>query len=194
MVAQAEASRVLLGRDEAKARAAIEHVVTTGRSAMSDMRGLVTVLDARSSDGGHDAAPMEPSPGLADLPELVGRAAAPGRAATFEETGSARPVSPGIGLAVYRIVQESLTNTLKHTDPPTTSAVRLEWRGDTVEVIVDDDGGSRIATIGRPDGRGIRGMRERARQLGGDLENGPGVGGGWRTRLRLPLPPAETSR
>ncbi|KRC60674.1 hypothetical protein ASE14_06725 [Agromyces sp. Root81] len=194
MVAQAEASRLLLGRDDERARAAIEHVVTTGRSAMSDMRGLVSVLAAPAGDGRHDAAPMEPSPGLTELPDLVGRASAPGRAVTFEELGVAREVSPGLGLTAYRIVQESLTNTLKHTDPPTSSVVRLEWGGDVVEVTIEDDGGAGLASTGGPDGRGIRGMRERARQLGGDLENGPLTGGGWRTRLSLPLPPAETPR
>jgi signal transduction histidine kinase len=137
---------------------------------------------------------MEPSPGLADLPELVARAAAPGRAAAFEELGSARQVSPGTELTVYRIVQESLTNILKHTDPPTSSTVRLEWGVDVVEVIVEDDGGAGPAPADRRDGRGVRGMRERARQLDGALENGPIVGGGWRTRLSLPLPPTETLR
>ena len=210
MVAQAEASRVLLGRDDARARAAIEHVVATGRSAMSDMRGLVSVLAVPSGDSEHDAAPMEPSPGLADLPELVDRAMAPGRAATFEQAGTARTVSPGLGLTVYRVVQESLTNTLKHTQPPTESAVRLEWGTDVLEVTVDDDGAAETAGIRRPaagsgagsdartdgptEGRGIRGMRERTRQLGGVLENGPIDGGGWRTRLTLPLPPSETTR
>ena len=194
MVAQAEASRVLLGRDDARARIAIEHVVSTGRSAMSDMRGLVAVLAAPTDDGERGAVPMEPSPGLADLPELVARAAAPGRAAAFEELGSARQVSPGTELTVYRIVQESLTNILKHTDPPTSSTVRLEWGVDVVEVIVEDDGGAGPAPTDRRDGRGVRGMRERARQLDGALENGPIVGGGWRTRLSLPLPPTETLR
>ncbi|MFB9309001.1 signal transduction histidine kinase [Agromyces hippuratus] len=193
MVAQAEASRVLLGRDDARARAALEHVVATGRSAMSDMRGLVSVLAVPPGGGEHDAAPMEPSPGLADLPELVDRAATPGRAATFEQAGAARATSPGLGLTVYRVVQESLTNTLKHTQPPTTSAVRLEWRTEVLEVTVDDDGGAETAASGPTEGRGIRGMRERARQLGGELENGPRDGGGWRTRLTLPLP-VETKR
>ena len=194
MVAQAEASRLLLGRDDARARDSIEHVVTTGRSAMSDLRGLVSVLAAATRDGRHDAVPMEPSPSLADLPELVERAAAPGRAVSLDESGSRRAVSPGLGLTVYRVVQESLTNTLKHTEPPTSSAVRLEWGADVLEVIVEDDGGAGGAgpSTERHDGRGIRGMRERARQLDGTLENGPIAGGGWRTRLRLPLPRMET--
>ncbi|SIN95678.1 sensor histidine kinase [Agromyces cerinus] len=194
MVAQAEASRVLLGRDDVRARAAIEHVVATGRSAMADMRGLVSVLAVPPDDGEHDAAPMEPSPGLADLPDLVDRAAAPGRAATFEQAGTARTVSPGLGLTVYRVVQESLTNTLKHTEPPTRSVVRLQWGVDVLEVTVVDDGRAEATTIAPTEGRGIRGMRERTRQLGGDLENGPIDGGGWRTRLTLPLPPSEMPR
>lgn len=192
MVAQAEASRVLLGRDDARARVSIEHVVTTGRNAMSDMRGLVSVLAEATPDGRPDVVPMEPSPGLVDLPELVDRVAAPRRAARFESVGSPRAVSPGLELTVYRVVQESLTNTLKHTEAPTTSTVRLEWGPDVLEVIVEDDGGIGPSLAERHDGRGIRGMRERARQLDGALESGPVAGGGWRTRLRLPLTPMET--
>ena len=191
MVAQAEASRVLLGRDDARARTSIEHVVATGRSAMTDMRGLVSVLAAANRDDRPDAVPMEPSPSLADLSELVDRAAAPDRAVSLDESGTPRAVSPGVGLTAYRVVQESLTNTLKHTEPPTSSAVRLEWGADVLEVIVEDDGGAGPSAE-QHDGRGIRGMRERARQLDGTLENGPITGGGWRTRLRLPLPPMET--
>ncbi|WP_022894106.1 sensor histidine kinase [Agromyces subbeticus] len=200
MVAQAEASRLLLGRDEAKARTAIEHVVSTGRNAMADMRGLVSVL-AESNPGapGDDAAlaARQPSPDLADLQHLVARASGAGRTVDFAELGSPHPVSPGVGLTVYRVVQESLTNTLKHTTAPGRSEVHLEWSDRALVVTVDDDGGSGATTPHAPTtspggGRGIRGMRDRVEQRGGSLETGPlGVGPGWRTRATLPLAPVD---
>lgn len=200
MVAQAEASRLLLGRDEAKARTAIEHVVSTGRDAMADMRGLVSVL-AESKPGadgdGSAHASRQPSPDLAELHHLVARASGAGRTVDFVELGSPHPVSPGGGLTVYRVVQESLTNTLKHTEPPSHAEVRLDWRDRALVVTVDDDGGSGVTApharmAGSEGGRGIRGMRDRVEQLGGSLESGPlDALPGWRTRATLPLAPVD---
>lgn len=195
MVAQAEASRVLLDRDEARARTAIEHVVATGRAAMTDMRGLLAVLAEPPAAAAGAVSPesREPSPGFAELAALVERSAAPGRAAVFIETGVPRPVSPGTALTVYRVVQESLTNTLKHTDPPTTSEVRLAWTSDELVVTVVDDGAPRARQTSPPPaapGRGIRGMRERVEQAGGHFESGAGAHGGWRISATFPSPEA----
>ena len=204
MVAQAEASRVLLGRDDDRARTSIEHVVATGRSAMADMRGLLSVLAEPRSDGdavsdtpSADAiatdAPREPSPDLANLPELVERSSGPGRTVDLVTRGTPGTVSPGIGLTVYRVVQESLTNTLKHTDPPTRTEVRFDWAPDAVTVTVTDDGTPRH---GRPPsgGRGLRGMRERVEQARGRFESGRRPSGGWSTTASLPLGDADDSR
>ena len=194
MVAQAEASRVLLDRDEARARAAIEQVVATGRAAMSDMRGLLAVLADPLTDRPSDPEPREPSPGLADLAALVERSIAPRRGADFLEDGSPRSVSPGIELTVFRVVQESLTNTLKHTDPPTTSAVRLTWAADELLLTVIDDGAPRTGSAtgeGIVPGRGLRGMRDRVEQAGGRLESGPAEHGGWRVVAAFPIPEAS---
>lgn len=193
MVAQAEASRVLLDRDEARARTALEHVVTTGRAAMADMRGLLAVLaePASSAEASHPG-PREPSPGFAELAALVERAAAPGRHAEFTEAGVPRTVSPGIALTVYRVVQESLTNTLKHTDPPTTSEVLLEWTPDELVLTVADDGAPRVGSTPFAPGRGIRGMRDRVEQAGGRFESGPAEPAGWRVIASFPLAPAPS--
>jgi signal transduction histidine kinase len=197
MIAQAEASRVLLGRDDERARTSIEHVVSTGRSAMADMRGLLSVLaeppaddDAASARRAGDEiapdAPREPSPGLGDLPELVERAAGVGRTVDLVAHGTPTAVSPGVGLTLYRVVQESLTNSLKHTDPPTRIEVRLDWGADTGTVTVTDDGTPHES---RPSGggRGLRGMRERVEQAGGRFDAGPRRDGGWFTRASLPV-------
>jgi signal transduction histidine kinase len=191
MVAQAEASRVLLDRDGERARTALEHVVATGRAAMADMRGLLAVLaePAPSADA-PVTEPRDPSPGLADLGALVERAAAPERHAEFAETGVPRPVSPGTALTVYRVVQESLTNTLKHTDPPTTSEVRLEWTPDELVLTIADDGAPRTGSAPSPAGRGIRGMRDRVEQAGGRFESGPAEPAGWRVTAAFPIGPA----
>ncbi|KQM82854.1 hypothetical protein ASE68_05960 [Agromyces sp. Leaf222] len=187
MVTQAEASRVLLDRDEARARTAIEQVVATGRAAMTDMRGLLGVLvDPPADDDAPRPGPREPNPGLGDLTALVERAGAPGRRVALVETGDPLAVSPGTELAVYRAVQESLTNTLKHTDPPTCNEVRLGWAADELVVEIVDDGPS---TLGEPAaaGSGIRGMRDRVERLGGRFESGPLDGGGWRIRASFPV-------
>jgi signal transduction histidine kinase len=187
MVPQAEASRVLLDRDEARARTAIEQVVATGRAAMTDMRGLLGVLvDPPVSDDAPNPGLREPSPGLGDLTGLVERVGAPGRLVSLVETGDPRAVSPGTELAVYRAVQESLTNTLKHTEPPTSTEVRLRWAADELVLEIVDDGPRRLGASPAA-GSGIRGMRDRVERLGGRFESGPLGGGGWRTRASLPI-------
>jgi signal transduction histidine kinase len=184
---------VLLDRDEARARTAIEHVVATGRAAMTDMRGLLAVLaEPPSSEGAPVPEPREPSPGFADLAALVERSAAPGRHVAYTETGVPRAVSPGTALTVYRVVQESLTNTLKHTDPPTMSEVRLAWTPDELVLVVVDDGIPHSRPAPTAPGRGIRGMRDRVEQAGGRLESGPQQHGGWRIRAAFPLPSGAT--
>ncbi|WP_136708582.1 histidine kinase [Agromyces sp. H66] len=197
MVTQAEASRVLLDRDQARARSAIEQVVTTGRSAMADMRGLLGVLvdapaDSTGADGSPAAdgsprrAPRDPSPGLGELTALVEQVMAPGRSAALIETGVSRAVSPGTALVIYRVVQESLTNTLRHTVPPTASEVRLDWGDDELVLEITDDGTPRRGASPTASGSGIRGMQDRVERVGGRLLSGPRDGGGWRTRAVFP--------
>lgn len=197
MVAQAEASRLLVGRDDERARGAVEHVVTTGRAAMADMRGLLGAL--AESTRGDDRAIREPSPGLEALPQLVERAQAPGRTAESVVVGVPAEVRPGVGLAAYRVVQESLTNTIRHAPPPTHSRVTLDWGPGALTVTVDDDGrgsGGAAGLVSREAGpgggpglgRGLRGMRDRIEQVGGVFEAGPRVdAAGWRVVARLPV-------
>lgn len=200
MVAQAEASRLLVGRDDDRARTAVEHVVATGRAAMGDMRGLLAAL--ASTPGGAaavvpDAVPREPSPGLDGVPTLVERAQAPGRRTGLLVSGDPVAVRPGVGLTAYRVVQESLTNTIRHTRPPTETRVLIEW-GDELAVVVEDDGAPLAGAGGAspaapPTGRGVRGMRERVEQLGGDFEAGPRTDApGWRVVARLPIASGTT--
>ncbi|MBT2498182.1 hypothetical protein J7E25_03665 [Agromyces sp. ISL-38] len=192
MVAQAEAARVLQGRDDTRSRAAVEQVVATGRAAMADMRGLLGVLAEPPAGDTTESGtvPLAPSPGLDDVAGLVELASGPERLISLTQSGSPRAVSPGVALTAYRVVQESLTNTLKHTDPPTRSGVQLSWGEHELIVTVTDDGAAR-ASAGRhrPEqaGRGIRGMGDRVEQAGGRFESGPRSDRGWQTRASLPL-------
>jgi signal transduction histidine kinase len=147
------------------------------------MRGLLGVL--RDTD---PQADLGPQPSLDDVPALVASVRDGGLEVSYVTTGTPRPLPIGAGLAVYRIVQEALTNVLKHAGPKVTSYVQLRWLPDAVEVTVSDDG--RGAASGRgKGGTGIEGMRERATIFGGTLTAGPKRGGGYVVRARLPLTP-----
>ena len=167
MVVQAEAGPVVVRTDPDRAERAFDAIADAGRDAMVQLRRLLGVLKA-----GEDRAPQ---PTLASLPELV-------RDVTFEETGVRRPVPPDTEVAVYRIVQEALTNTVKHARA-THVAVRLKWSTDEVELSITDDG---IGGEAAPGGHGLVGIRERAAACGGTAEAGPLSGGGFEVRARLP--------
>ncbi|QGQ18518.1 two-component sensor histidine kinase [Cellulomonas sp. JZ18] len=173
-----------------RARAALDELVDTGRAALGDMRRILGVLheDAGARAPGTDAgAPLEPQPGSLDLARLVERARTAGlpvRTSGLAVTGL-EELDPAVQLAVYRIVQESLTNTLRHA--PATADVHVEVRRgpDAVEVVVTDGGGGTPGVRTTGSGRGVVGMSERAAVFGGTVEAGP-HGRGWRVRALLP--------
>jgi signal transduction histidine kinase len=154
-----------------------------GRAALHEMRGLLGVL--RDTDPATD---LGPQPSLDDVPALVASVRDGGLEVSYVTTGTPRPLPIGAGLAVYRVVQEALTNVLKHAGPKVTAYVQLRWLPDAVEVTVSDDGRGAAAGRGKG-GTGIEGMRERATIFGGTLSAGPKRGGGYVVRARLPLTP-----
>ncbi|MCI2238359.1 histidine kinase [Paenibacillus sp. TRM 82003] len=204
MVALGDGASAALERAPERSRAALEDLVATGRSALGDMRRILGVLheddDALAPGGdpppvGGDAsaspvalhAPVEPQPGSVDLNALVDRfrrAGLPVRTTGLAADGL-RDLDTSLGLAVYRIVQESLTNALRHA--PGTAAVRLAVHlgPEHVEVVVTDAGTCTGVEAGTGSQRGLVGMRERAAAFGGTLEAGP-HGAGWRVRAVLP--------
>jgi signal transduction histidine kinase len=168
--------------EAAKALAAIE---ATSRAALTELRRLLGVLRQEGEPEG-DLAPV---PGLADLDALLAEVAKAGLAVRLQVQGRPSPLPAGIDLSAYRIVQEALTNVVKHAGPAR-AEVTVRYRDREVVVEVTDDG--RGVTVPTGNGRarvghGLIGMRERVQVFGGDLEAGPRPGGGFRVAARLPL-------
>ena len=181
MVAQADGASYALDRDREQAARALATVAQTGREALTEMRRLLGVL--RTPEGPHATTPQ---PGVEQVEELVERVRDAGLAIDLRLEGEARPLPAGAGLAAYRIVQEALTNTLKHAGPRAHAAVTISYRAHDIEVRVDDDGHA-ASTNGRP-GQGLVGMRERAALYGGQVETRRRPDGGYRVVASLPIP------
>jgi signal transduction histidine kinase len=184
VIAQADGGLYAGRADPAAATGALEAIGATGRQALTDMRALLGVL--RQDDGRQYA----PQPDVAAIAALVGDVRSSGLDVDLIEEGAPQPLPAGPQLAAYRIVQESLTNVLKHAGPAGRAWVRLHWRADSLELSVVDDGrGASAALDGAgPDGagQGLRGMHERATLHGGRLEAGPRTGGGFGVHAALP--------
>ena len=186
IVMQAGGAGTLPELTERDARAVLNTIEQTGRQAFAEMRRLVGVL--RDDD---NAAALAPQPTLHEIPALLAQLAAAGLNADLEVTGTQREVPAGVELSAYRIVQEALTNTLKHSGAGH-ATVRLAWSQDHLDVEVSDDGPAAGVTVPRQvradsGGKGLVGMRERVILFGGELEAGPGPRGGYRVAARLPL-------
>jgi signal transduction histidine kinase len=180
MVVQAGAARSVLGSSPDDAREALLAVEASGRTAMSELRHLLGLL----APAGGDEDMLVPQPGAARVPALVERVRAAGLSVELSVTG-ARDLPPGVDLAAYRVVQEALTNVIKHAGTAR-AAVVLEYRPDDLLITVTDDGRP-VTGSGGPGGRGLIGLRERIGLYGGELDAGPRPGGGWRVRARIPL-------
>jgi signal transduction histidine kinase len=182
MVVQAEGARRVLDRDPDRAREALDSIEDTGRKALADMRRSLGVL--RADD---DADPaLEPQPGLDDLGRLLERAREGGLTVDVEVEGERRPLPQGVDLSAYRIVQEALTNTIKHAGPVRTR-VTVRYGERELELEVSDDGPGPSANGGSDSGHGLAGMRERIASHGGELRTGPGPEGGFLVRASLPI-------
>ena len=181
IVLQAGAERRDLETERPASAATLETIERTARSALAEMRRLLGVL--RDPD---DQLALGPPPGLARLPELVDQVGEAGLAVDLEVTGESQALPTGFDLSCYRIVQESLTNALRH-GAARRATVSVQHRRGEVRLEVLDDG--RASTPeGHVPGHGIVGMRERAALFGGELTAGPLDRGGWQVRARLPIP------
>jgi len=182
VIAQADGGRYAGKADPAAATDALEAIAATGRQALTDMRSLLGVL---REGGGEEYAPQ---PDVAAIPALVEDVRASGLDVDLIVEGQPQPLAAGPQLAAYRIVQESLTNVLKHAGPASRAWVRLQWRPDALELSVLDDGRGASAAMVASDGngQGLRGMRERAQLHRGRLDAGPRHGGGFGVHAALP--------
>jgi signal transduction histidine kinase len=187
MLVQTGAARRVIDTDPAQAAAALEAVEATGREAMAEMRRLLGVL--REDGGPTGPAALAPQPSLRELPTLIAHVAESGLVVTLATEGAPRDLPAAVGLSAYRIVQEALTNALKHAGPSASAVVSLRYREDEVEIEVADDGrGASVTGVANGSrGHGLLGMRERAGLFGGELTAGPRAGGGFVVRARLPI-------
>jgi signal transduction histidine kinase len=179
MVVQAQALAALDGADR---DAAAGQIATVGREALTEMHRMLDVLRL----GSDEAPELEPAPGVRDVASLVERARGAGIDVALEVEGVPRPLPAGVDLSAYRIVQEALTNVVKHARALRTE-VRVRYCSDALELWVVDDGVDSTAAAGPP-GHGLLGMRERVALFGGTLESGARPdGAGYAVRAVLPL-------
>lgn len=183
---QAGMGRRVIDTQPAEARTALANIEETSRDTAAALRRMLGSL--RRTDAGSGAAPRDPAPGLADLDGLVARSAQAGVEVGLRRDGDPRPLPPDIDLSAYRIVQEAVTNVIRHAGVGRCDvAVRQDAGTLTIEISDDGHGAS-----GSTDGsrNGITGMRERVSLLGGEFDAGPRPEGGFRVRARIPLPEA----
>lgn len=190
MVVQAGAAEALLTSSPDQARKPLDEVQRTGQQAISELTRMLGLLRSTSHDPRDIDARLEPQPGATQIPGLVERITAAGLEVHHATDGTCRPLPPGTDLTVYRVVQESLTNTLKHAGPRAKAQVRLRYLPDTVEVEVSDSGSPHARSdhrdrTARP-GQGLIGMAERVSVFGGSFEAGRQPDGGFHVRVSLP--------
>ena len=178
---QATAAGMQLADDPASAAEAIQAIRVASKSGLRELRTILQVL--RQADGGSPAVPV---PDLRAIAALVEATSAAGTPTTLQSAEPPVPLPPPVALAAYRIVQESLTNVVRHAGRvPATVSLRQD--GGYLQVEVVNDGGAAPAACSDGTGAGLAGMRERAIALGGTLDAGPGPGGGFAVRARLPV-------
>ena len=194
MVVQAGAARRVLDSSPDEARGALLAVEASGRTAMTELRNLLGLLAPDGeAEPGADAAgrggdmELTPQPGLGQIGSLIDRVRAAGLPAELSVAGR-RDLPPGLDLAAYRVVQEALTNVMKHAGQARTT-VRIEYRPAELLITVRDDGRLAATAPHGGGGRGLIGLRERIAVYGGELDAGPRPGGGWRLAARIPLEP-----
>jgi signal transduction histidine kinase len=179
MVIQAGGALQVIDRRPDEARAALDAIATTGRLALTDMRRMLGILGEQVAS--------DPTPGLDRLEELLDQVRAAGLTVDVMVVGEARPLDPGLGVSAYRIIQEALTNTLKHANGGRARVI-VRYASDALEITVEDERRPGTSMTMEPphEGRGLIGMRERAAMLRGTLSAHP-TATGFRVAARLPI-------
>ncbi|MEB3965735.1 histidine kinase [Streptomyces kunmingensis] len=193
MTIQAGAARKVMDTAPDQAREALLAVEAGGRAALAELRhamGLLT-MTAEGTDPA-TTADLAPQPGLDRIPDLVSGVRDTGLDVTLTISGRPAPAPSGMSLAAYRVVQEALTNTVKHASGAT-ATVTVDHTPDTLRIVVTDTGGTPTASSSTGNGHGLVGLRERLAVYGGTLHNGPRLDGGYRTEALIPLARTESS-
>ncbi|MFE9243712.1 sensor histidine kinase [Nocardiopsis sp. NPDC006938] len=186
MVIQADGATYAIDDDPARAKGALETIATTGRSALAEVRGILGVLRESEEE-------YTPQPGIRQLDQVIGQMRGAGLPVEFTAEGQQRRLSAGVELAAYRVIQEALTNTLKHAGPGVSRVqVRVHYGADALELRILDDGWGAAApgAAGNSRGHGLIGMRERVSVYRGSVRTGPHTGGGFEVVASLPLRPS----
>jgi signal transduction histidine kinase len=184
MTVQAEGAARLASGEDPRVREALRTIGDAGREGLAEMRRVVGLLREPAFD------PLEPQPRLAELPRLTEQLAEAGLPVSLHVKGDPRRLPSGVDLSAYRIVQESLTNTLKHGGPGATADVTLDYRPEGLDLTIVDDG--RGLTGPSDGGHGLVGIRERTALLSGELTAGPRPGGGFSVHAHLPSTPRRS--
>ncbi len=185
MVTLSDAAIAASATSPERATEVMRSVSATGRRALADTRRLLGVLHQRpGQDSGEN---LQPVPGLAQLDALIEQVRSAGLGTTLQIQGAAPEVPAGVQLTVYRLVQEALTNTLKHGGTGAHASVRLLFLPGELRVDIDDDGAGAAAPAPASIGSGLVGMQERVHAYGGDVQAGPRQPGGWKVSARLRL-------
>ncbi|NUR95816.1 MAG: sensor histidine kinase [Kribbellaceae bacterium] len=185
MIVQADGGLYAADQSPEAAKKALATIGDTGRASLTEMRKMLGLLkqDEQSDLGPHQPRPQ---PGVSSLPELIDNVRDAGLAVEYTVTGEPRELPALLGLTAYRIVQEGLTNTLKHAGPGARTSVTLDFGREMLTVVVTDDGrGAGVAPSTDP-GHGLVGMRQRVSVSGGTVSAGPKAGGGYEVIARLP--------
>lgn len=185
VIAQADGGQYAARHDPQAAQRALSTIADTGRAALADMRKILGVL--RTPEDESEAAPTAPQPLDNDIADLITQVRGAGLSVALTRLGTPRALPPGLGVTVYRICQEALTNVLKHAGSAVTASVLLQWGARRLILQVDDTGRG-AAAGGDGGGHGLVGMQERVDLFGGTLQAGPRPGGGFRVRVELPIP------
>ena len=201
---QASAATALLRDRPEQAAESLRAIRSASKDGLRELRAILNVLRAASGDADGSADPTEPAAGLARLDALAERVRAAGLPVTVTVTGQARDLSAVTDLSAFRIIQEALTNVIRHAGPAT-AAVRVDYAADTLTVEVTDTGRglpssaaeaafAQFLAAGTGAGHGLRGMRERAAAAGGTIETGPLADRGFRVAARFPLDPPDSAQ
>jgi signal transduction histidine kinase len=195
MIVQADGGLYAADASPEQAKKALATIGDTGRASLTEMRKMLGLL---KQDEQRELDPNQPrpQPGVSSLPELIDNVRDAGLTVDYQVTGERRDLPALLGLTAYRIVQEGLTNTLKHAGPGARTSVRLDFGREMLTVVVTDDGrGAGVAPSPDP-GHGLVGMRQRASISGGTVTAGPKAGGGYEVIARLPyhLPTGGTTQ